>query len=175
MFLLPCLQVNTYQAIAITDETLQSYAVLIYHCGMLGWAGFPPIYAVVGYTAGGAFYENHPDSGTSDIINIACLNEPSTPWVNFVYNLTFFNPNDFPVAASSHTTESLLSPIPTPHVAITSASDFVMVTDVDAGIRLSPVVSATNRISPGKQHKVPSCPVTLYCLGNCTARPSNNM
>ena len=119
----------------------------------MGWAGIPPVYAVVGYIAGGTFFENHPDSGTSNIINVACLNEPGTPWVNLVYNLTFFDPNDFPVAVSSlnHTTTSLLRPTPTPHVAMTSTSDLVMLTGVNVGIHLSPVVSATNS---GRQHKV---------------------
>lgn len=77
---------NTYQALVITDG-VQSYTVFTYNCEMMEWSGFLNRHAVVGYSAFGSEFENHPLSGTPDILEIACDNQPYTSWANQVYRL----------------------------------------------------------------------------------------
>lgn len=81
-------QENTYQALVITDTLWQSYAVFTYKCGLLEWSGDSAFEAVIGYSALGQFFEDHPLSQMSNTNDIACLNSPQSEWSNVVYNLT---------------------------------------------------------------------------------------
>ena len=79
------LQNNTFQGLVITDGT-RSYTVFTYRCGLLQWSGLDGFYphAVIGYNMRGQFI-NHPLSGFSQVLNVACSNTPATPWSNLVY------------------------------------------------------------------------------------------
>ena len=63
----------------------ESYAVFTYKCGDLNWLSSPR--ASIGYSAASNVYANHPLSRTSNVNSIACVNSPSSPWSNIVYNL----------------------------------------------------------------------------------------
>lgn len=75
-------QNNTYQAVLITDGNQKSYAVFTFKCGTLNWAGE----AVIGFNAGGDYYQNHPLSGLSLSNAVACVHNDSV-WNNVIYNL----------------------------------------------------------------------------------------
>ena len=62
-----------------------SYTVFTYQCDLISWTLRP---AAVGYTAGPHFFQNHPLSRTSNVINIDCVNQPTSIWSNVVYKLT---------------------------------------------------------------------------------------
>ena len=62
-----------------------SYAVFTYQCDLISWTLRP---AAVGYTAGPHFFQNHPLSRTSNVINIDCVNQLTSIWSNVVYKLT---------------------------------------------------------------------------------------
>ena len=59
-----------------------------YKCDSLQWStdGLNLFYlhAVIGYNMRGQFI-NHPLSGSSQVLNVACSNTPATPWSNLVY------------------------------------------------------------------------------------------
>ena len=78
------IQNNTFQAIVITDGT-RSYSVFTYKCGELQWSYNGP---TIGYNAGGAYFKNHPNTGSFAAHEIACLNSPQSDWYNVVYNLS---------------------------------------------------------------------------------------
>lgn len=77
---------NSYQAIVITNGR-QTFAVFTYNCGLLQWTGFG-VHAVVGFNAFGELFENHVLSGSLDIGDIACVNEPCSEWSNQVYQIS---------------------------------------------------------------------------------------
>ena len=79
----PNFQVNTYQAIVITNTT-KSFAIFTYQCGAMSWHGN----ATIGFNAGGNFHENHPLSGSAGVSSIACENSSRTVWRNLIYELT---------------------------------------------------------------------------------------
>ena len=87
------LQTNTYQALVITDG-VQSYTVFTYNCQTMEWSRSPDRHAVVGYNAFGLQFQNHPLSGTPDILTIACENQPYTNWSNQVYQLPSISPDE---------------------------------------------------------------------------------
>ena len=66
-----------------------SCAVFTYQCDLIKWTLRN---ASVGYTAGPHFFENHPLSRTSDVVNIDCVNQPTSNWSNVVYKLNYLNP-----------------------------------------------------------------------------------
>lgn len=76
------LQTNTFQALVVTDG-LRSYAVFTYKCNLLQWSGSNQ-HAVIGYNMRGRFM-NQPLSGFGQVVNVACVNNPATPWSNLVY------------------------------------------------------------------------------------------
>ena len=76
-------QVNSYQAIVITNGT-KSFAVFTYQCGAMAWHGS----ATIGFNSGGAYFENHPLSGTANVNSVACENSRLSVWTNLVYELT---------------------------------------------------------------------------------------
>ena len=66
-----------------------SYAVFIYNCDLLHWLYHG---ASIGYDGGEDFYQNYvlsetDESNSSNINDIACLNDPNSPWSNVVYKL----------------------------------------------------------------------------------------
>ena len=78
------LQNNTYQAIIITDTTIKTYAIYTYQCGALNWAGE----GIIGFNAGGDYYDNYPLSGLPQSNAIACVHaNVGSVWNNQVYNL----------------------------------------------------------------------------------------
>lgn len=66
----------------VTDGQEKSYAIFTYKCGSLGWSEE----AIIGYNAGGDYYMNHPLSGLSVTISIACVHNDSV-WNNVIYSL----------------------------------------------------------------------------------------
>ena len=54
-----------------------------YKCEFLNWV---KNLASIGYSGGGDFFFNHPLSRRSNVNDIACLNQPITPWSNVVFN-----------------------------------------------------------------------------------------
>ena len=76
-------QTTTFQGILITD-LVNSYAVFTYYCGDLMHSNGPSI----GFGIERGLFANHHASFRESADKIACLNQPTTPWVNIVYNLT---------------------------------------------------------------------------------------
>ena len=77
-------QVNSYQAIIITDHTSQAYAVFTYKCGDLNWARGPTI----GFNAASQFYDNYDLSGSTNADIMDCFNSPINSYFNLVYNIS---------------------------------------------------------------------------------------
>ena len=69
----------------IASHCSLSYAVFTYQCDLINWTYSE---ASVGYTAGPYFFQNHPLSRTSNVVNIDCVNQPTSIWSNVVYKLT---------------------------------------------------------------------------------------
>ena len=66
-------QTNTYQAIVITDGIFTS-TLFTHTCGNIEWSTIGRQPAVVGYNAGGDFYENHRSSGFDTIgFDVSCV------------------------------------------------------------------------------------------------------
>ena len=78
-----CLQPNTFQVVVASNKTI-SYAIFTYKCGFLHWTDYN---ATIGYSAGPKYFNNHPLSKTPNVVNIDCLNYPTSNWSNVVYNL----------------------------------------------------------------------------------------
>ena len=53
----------------------------------MNWAYGPTI----GFNAAGEYYVNHPNTGSPNGEEIACLNSPTSQWYNLVYMIS--NPN----------------------------------------------------------------------------------
>ena len=70
----------------ITDGII-SYAVYTYRCGDMNWAYGPTI----GFNAAGDYYVNHPNTGSTNGEEIACLNSPASQWYNLVYEISLPN------------------------------------------------------------------------------------
>ena len=88
---------NTYQAIAITDGLLHSYALFIYECGHIQWGAETAngsIFARVGVSVGGSIIASHPLSGSNSVDTIDCLNDPTSPWVNLIYDISLITPSN---------------------------------------------------------------------------------
>ena len=69
------LQTNTYQAVIITDGVYSS-TLFTYTCGDLEWSATGNRPAVVGYNAGGTYFENHRSSGFDTVANdVSCVVE----------------------------------------------------------------------------------------------------
>ena len=77
------LQTNTFQGILVTDYS-RSFAVFTYNCGDLEFSNR----ATIGFSSGDGLFANHPATQRGSAQSIACLNQPVTPWVNVVYELT---------------------------------------------------------------------------------------
>ena len=82
--LLLFIQPNTFQAVIASHGSL-SYAVFTYQCDLINWTRYN---ASIGYTAGQNFFQNHPLSRTSNVVNIDCVNQPTSIWSNVVHKLT---------------------------------------------------------------------------------------
>ena len=67
----------------MTDFT-RSFAVFTYFCTQLEHSDG----ATVGFSSGDGLFANHPASLRGLARSIACLNQPVSPWVNVVYELT---------------------------------------------------------------------------------------
>ena len=60
------LQTNNYQAIIVSD-TLTTHVIFTYECGEIQWSRSGSNAAVIGFSAGGVYYHNHPLSGSTFI------------------------------------------------------------------------------------------------------------
>ena len=67
----------------ITDGYSTSYAVFIYRCGDINWAGN----AVVGYRAVGSVFDMNPASYSDNVLTLGCNNTRTYPWENLIYRL----------------------------------------------------------------------------------------
>ena len=66
---------NTYQAVIVTDGVYSS-TLFTYTCGDLEWSTTGNKPAVVGYNAGGTYFENHRSSGFDTVGNdVSCVVE----------------------------------------------------------------------------------------------------
>ena len=65
-------------------DSFSSFAVFTYYCGDLSYSNG----AVIGFSTGSGLYANHEASYRGDADQIDCFNQPHTPWVNVVYELT---------------------------------------------------------------------------------------
>lgn len=109
-------QANTYQAIAITDGLLHSYAVFIYECGGIQWGADVAnglIFARVGVSVGGSVISSHPLSGSNGVDTIDCLNTPSSRWVNLIYDISLTEPSNTSEPLPQTTSVISSSPVPT--------------------------------------------------------------
>ena len=109
------IQANTYQAIAITDGLLHSYAIFIYECGGIQWGAETAngsIFARVGVSVGGSVISSHPLSGSNRVDTIDCLNDPTSRWVNLIYDISLIAPSNT-TEPPSQTTSVTFSPVPT--------------------------------------------------------------
>ena len=77
------LQTNSFQTAVVTDGS-HSYSLHIYQCGALTTDSV----ATIGFKADENFYQNHPYSGSNDIIAVACLEHPKTVWSSLIFDLT---------------------------------------------------------------------------------------
>ena len=67
----------------ITDYS-RSFAVFTYYCGDLSYSHG----ASIGFAAPGGLFANHPAALNGSAESVACLNEPASPWVNVVYQIS---------------------------------------------------------------------------------------
>lgn len=110
------IQANKYQAIAITDGLLHSYAIFIYECGGIQWGAEVvngSIFARVGVSVGGSIIATHPLSGSSTVDIIDCLNEPISRWVNLIYDISLIEPSSTSEPPTTKTVALTFSPVPT--------------------------------------------------------------
>ena len=76
-------QNNTVQGLLITNGT-KTYAVFTYKCRTLNWAGN----AVIGFNAGGDYFENHPLAGLITSNLVSCVHQfDNSEWNNVIYDL----------------------------------------------------------------------------------------
>ena len=83
-------QTSTFQGILITDYS-RSFAVFTYYCGDLRYSRGVLNYfhgASIGFAAPGGLFANHPAALNDSAQSISCLNEPASPWVNVVYEIS---------------------------------------------------------------------------------------
>ena len=74
----------------ITDG-YSSYAVFIYRCGAINWAGSHTDGALVGYRGGGGqnnTLELHAASFSDEVLLLGCNDLDTFPWENILYRLT---------------------------------------------------------------------------------------
>jgi hypothetical protein len=76
-------QTNTFQGILATDFS-RSFAVFTYKCGDLTFSGG----ATIGFATEDGLFANHIATIRGSAQSIACLNMPSSPWVNVVYEIS---------------------------------------------------------------------------------------
>ena len=116
------IQANRYQAIAITDGLLHSYAVFIYECGGIQWGAETAngsIFARVGVSVGGSVVSSHPLSGSNRVDTVDCLNDPTSRWVNLIYDISLITPSNTSEFLPQ-TTSVVFSPVPTESSQFTS-------------------------------------------------------
>lgn len=58
-----------------------------YHCSSLSSSGSTNN-GTIGFNSDGNFFENYGLSGSSRLLEVACVNHPRTAWNNIVYSLT---------------------------------------------------------------------------------------
>lgn len=94
----------------ITDNSTNSYAVFIYNCDLIQWAGLDPIYAKIGISFGGGMETVHVLSGNDSANGIDCIhNDTGSEWVNLIYDLNEMFPsptNTFKMPQTSTLTPS---------------------------------------------------------------------
>ena len=81
--ILYCMQENNFQVVLATDG-IQSFAVFTYKCGELNWSHNR---ASIGFSASSSVFANHRLSRLLNVNDIACLESPSPPWSNVVYQI----------------------------------------------------------------------------------------
>ena len=67
----------------MTDFT-RSFSIFTYFCGDLRYTNR----ATIGFSTGDGLFANHPASLRGSADSVACLNFPTSPWVNVVYEIT---------------------------------------------------------------------------------------
>ena len=83
----PFFQNNTFEGILITDGNSTSYAVFIYRCRDINWAGDRDLNAVVGYRINRHLFDINPASFSDDVLWLGCNNTRTYPWENLIYQL----------------------------------------------------------------------------------------
>ena len=77
------MQENNFQVVLAIDG-IQSFAVFTYKCGELNWSHNR---ASIGFSASSSVFANHRLSRLLNVNDIACLESPSPPWSNVVYQI----------------------------------------------------------------------------------------
>ena len=99
---------------AITDGVQHSYAIFIYECGDIQWGADMAngsIFARVGISVGGNILYSHSLSGTNVVDTIDCLNLPTSPWVNLIYDISLITPSNTSYESRPHTMSTISSSI----------------------------------------------------------------
>ena len=60
-----------------------TYSIFIYKCDFIRWTLHT---AAIGFSVNGTFYENHPLSKNSSVVNVDC-NTAVSNWTNVVYRI----------------------------------------------------------------------------------------
>ena len=68
----------------LATDGIQSFAVFTYKCGELNWSHNR---ASIGFSASSSVFANHRLSRLLNVNDIACLESPSPPWSNVVYQI----------------------------------------------------------------------------------------
>ena len=76
-------QTYTFQGLIVTDFQ-RSFAFFTYYCGDLSYT----YKATIGFVSRDGFFVNHPATSRGRPYYIACVNLPTTPWVNVIYEIT---------------------------------------------------------------------------------------
>ena len=76
-------QTNTFQGIIVTDFS-RSFSVFTYYCGDMSYSNG----ATIGFMTRDGLFANHPAGTRTHAEYIDCLNDPISPWVNIVYQIS---------------------------------------------------------------------------------------
>ena len=85
LWYLEFLQINTYQAILITD-LYESYAIFTYECGELQWSGLNAFPTIGFNSPSDGTFANHPLTAQEGATEIAC--RPSSSTNNVIYQIS---------------------------------------------------------------------------------------
>ncbi|KAI6656725.1 Mucin-like protein [Oopsacas minuta] len=104
-----CTQHNTFQAVVLSDGSVNTQVLFSYNCEDFDWSK-APFNAAIGFNAGGTFYNNHHLSTTNDVYMVPCTNNESTvyPQVVLGYRVSS-TPGEVPTKTQSELCEERIT------------------------------------------------------------------